>query len=200
MKPEEKVMPFEKYLNAFAVSDYSQLGNLVTEQEAEIVFSTPIERKLSDDKVASLLSRLNTALSQNSVGSLISNAISDLKITEEEVQEKTGLSSLVLEEIKGDMIFTNSIPVKSFVKLLKMLNLPLANVKAAIDQTFEKLSIESRMLFATPAHVQPAFRKGSRPSQGGDFQNKRADESYLYQNKEALEKYTRRLEELFAQA
>ena len=114
------------------------------------------------------------------------------------VQIATGLTSSLLEDIKADMVFTNSVPVRSLVKLLKLLNVTLDKAQVAIDTTFEKLSVESKMFLTLPVKAQPSFRKTSSSNTSGiNLMCLKSDESYLYQNKEALEKYTKRLGELF---
>ena len=83
---------------------------------------------------------------------------------------------------------------------MKLLNVSIEKAQAAIETTFEKLSAESKMFLTVPVNAQPSFRKGaSSNAVGFDLIRLKSDESYLYQNKEALDKYTKRLDELYSE-
>ncbi|SMC54005.1 hypothetical protein [Pedobacter nyackensis] len=199
MKQQETILPFELYLNAYLANDYPHSGAAL-DMESVIVFEQPIETELAENKMENLMQALQLAISKDSLGSLVDHALQQSDLTTEEIKSVTGLTESVLDSVKNDLTFTNSIPVKSLVKLLKMLDLPLDKVKLAIEQTFEKLSTESKMFLSIPSGMQPSFRKGARRSAyPGEVTNLRSDESYLYQNREALDKYTKRLTELYNQ-
>jgi hypothetical protein len=137
-------------------------------------------------------------LSKDTLGAVITTSLSANPLKENELQEKTGLTPSLVEAIKNDLVFTNSIPVKSLVKLLKLLGVAADKALAAIEVTYDKLQTESRVFMSIPTNIQPSFRKGMvRGELGKDLSHLRADESYLYQNKEALDKYTGRLTELY---
>lgn len=199
MKRDKNIKPFDNLLMAY-ITNVSQ-GNYITEssnKEAEIVFAKKYEDILPQERVNTLLSSLEQSLSKDTLGSLVQKALSANNKSADEVQIATGLTFSLLEDIKSDMVFTNSVPVKSLVKLLKLLNVNLEKAQSAIDATFEKLSVESKMFLTLPVKAQPSFRKGaSKNTSGLNLMCLKSDESYLYQNKEALDKYTKRLSELF---
>jgi len=199
MKQDKNIQPFDNLLMAY-ITNVSQ-GNYITEsssKEAEIVFAKKYEDILPQERVNTLLSSLEQSLLKDTLGSLVQKALSANNKSANEVQLATGLTSSLLEDIKADMVFTNSVPVKSLVKLLKLLNVSLEKAQTAIDATFEKLSVESKMFLTLPVKAQPSFRKGtSNNTSGLNLMCLKSDESYLYQNKEALDKYTKRLGELF---
>ncbi|MCO5950526.1 hypothetical protein [Mucilaginibacter flavidus] len=198
MKTNEKILPFENLLSAYITNDHSQSMDVTIEQESGYIFSVPVTVSLSDHKVDRLLASLQKSLSKETLGALVTTSLGKAQTSPEEIYKLTGLTTSVLDAIKDDLAFTNSIPVKSLVKLLKYLSIPLAEVKKAIDQTFEKLISENKMFLAMPVSAQPYFRKGvKRGDLGTELLHLKADESYLYQNKEALEKYTNRLSELY---
>ena len=199
MKQDKITNPFDNLLMAYIT--YEGQGNFVStsfDKEAEIVFSKQFETTLPKEKVNILLSSLSQSLSKETLGTLVSKALVANTLPEAELQSKTGLSSSLLEAIKSDMIFTNSVPIKSLVRLLKLINISLGKAQSAINATFEKLSTESKLFLSVPSKAQPAFRKGtSFSSTNFDFKRLKSDESYLYQNKEALEKYAKRFTELY---
>ncbi|MCZ8354676.1 MAG: hypothetical protein O9340_08070 [Cyclobacteriaceae bacterium] len=199
MKQENKIKPFDNLLLAYLSSE-SQ-GNFVSDtldKEAEIVFTKQYSVALPPERVGKLISSLSESLSKDTLGTLVLKALALTNVSALELQSNSGLTPSLLEDIKSDMIFTNSIPVKSLAKLLKLLNVSLEKARAAIDTTFERLSAESRMFMTVPTKAQPSFRKSAANLSGGvDLTRLKSDESYLYQNKEALEKYTKRLGELY---
>ena len=201
MKQYNNIQPFDSLLLAY-ITRQSQ-DNLVsgnTDKEVEVVFSKHFDELLPKQKVESLLSDLTEALSKDSLGSLIQKGLVATTVPIAELQTSTGLTPSLLEDIKEDMVFTNSVPVRSLVKLLKLLDISLDKAQEAIQTTFEKLSTESKMFLSIPVKVQPAFRKGmSHGDTTFDFKRLKSDESYLYQNKEALNKYTNRLSELYSE-
>lgn len=201
MKQQNNLHPFDNLLLAYIASQNKD--NLVsgyTDKEAEIVFSKQFDISLPKEKADALISALAESLSKDSLGSLVQKGLLATAVPISELQTTTGLTPSLLEDIKADMVFTNSVPVRSLVKLLKLLNISLDKAQAAIQTTFEKLSAESKMFLSIPAKVQPAFRKGmTHGDTSFDFKRLRSDESYLYQNKEALNKYTNRLSELYSE-
>lgn len=199
MKTNKNKTPFDNLLMAYITKDsQNSFVSASTDKEAEIVFAKQFNSVMSQEKANALLSSLAQSLSKDTLGSLVQKALSISNTSSIELQNNTGLTPSLLEDIKTDMVFTNSIPVKSLVKLLKLLNVSIEKALAAIDTTFEKLSVESKMFLTVPANTQPSFRKGASNNAGGfDLMRLKSDESYLYQNKEALDKYTKRLGELY---
>jgi hypothetical protein len=168
----------------------------IDEAESKLVLEKNFEIKMSEGKVSEMLSMLYKDLSKDTLGSLVSKAITSQDISELELGQKTGLTPSLITAIKSDMVFTNSIPVRSLTRLIKVLNLSIEAIQEALKTTFDKLSQESRLFFSVPTNIQPSFRSGSSDHLSSD-RTKRPDESYLYQNKEALDKYTNRLLELY---
>ncbi len=199
MKQNKETKPFENLLMAYITKEGQE--NFVSnssDKEAEIVFAKQFSSALSQERVNTLISSLTESLSKDTLGSLIQNALASSDTNISDLQANTGLTTSLLEDIKSDMVFTNSVPVKSLVKLLKLLNVSLEKAQLAIDTTFERLSAESKMFLTIPMKAQPSFRKGMSNNTGAfDMVRLKSDESYLYQNKEALDKYTKRLSELY---
>lgn len=192
---------FEKLLLALITrADQGEFAFESTDKEAEIVFSRTSATEMSSEKKKVLLDTLAEHLSQNTLGSLVTHALVASNIPAQELQVNTGLTPSLLEAIKGDLVFTNSIPVKSLTKLLKLLKINLESAMSGIETTFNKLTVESKMFLTVPEKIRPAFRKGSLyKDMTEDLKKIKSDESYLWQNKDALGKYTTRLKELYQQ-
>lgn len=198
MKANNKISPFDQLMSNYLIQNNKGALSNSGGTEAEVVFSREFDAKLSDEKINSLLNSLESNLSKETLGSLIGKAIRSQNKAETELLEKTGLTISLMESIKTDMVYTNSIPVKSLARLIKLLNLSVDVVKEAINITFDKLSTENKLFANVPSGTMPAFRKGaSRAEINLDYKGLKSDESYLYQNKEAMDKYTNRLGELF---
>jgi hypothetical protein len=199
MKQNNNIQPFENLLMAYITKGNQQFFvSSTVDKEAEIVFSNQYTASLPKEKADALLGSLAQSLAMDTLGTLVEKELATVKPSLSELQQKTGLTPSLLEAIKTDMVFTNSIPVRSLVKLLKFLGVNIEKAQAAIGKTYEKLSTESKMFLSVPAHTQPSFRKGSAGvDMGIDVMRLKSDESYLYQNKEALDKYTKRLGELY---
>lgn len=202
MKQFNKIQPFDNLLLAYITSqDQENLASSSSDKEAGIVFSKQYDFSLPKQKIETMLSDLSKSLSKDSLGVLVQKGLAASAIPVTDIQSVTGLTPSLLEDIKADMVFTNSVPVRSLVKLLKFLNISLDKAQAAIQTTFEKLSAESKIFLSIPTKAQPAFRKGMTHGDASfDFKRLRSDESYLYQNKEALDKYTNRLKEIYQES
>lgn len=200
MKTRNESLPFESFLKAYIIKTDLSSDSTMSEQEQDLAFSEPVDEKtaLSVDKVTVLIRDVAKVLSRETLGMVISGALTGRTLEENLLQQQTGLTHSMVEAISQDTVYTNSVPIKSLVKLLKMLGVTIDRALAAIDATFDKLLTESKLSQAMPAFVQPSFRKGMKRGDGAnDFPHSNMDESYLYQNKEALDKYTHRLVELY---
>lgn len=198
MKKDKNLLPFETFLSAYFTGRDQQLHDALVDREVESIFGKPIEMTLPEDRADSMIALLAEKLSIDTLGSVVTKGLDSTAIDEAQVQEKTGLTPSMLNAIKKDLVFTNSIPVRSLIKLLKFLGVSAEKSLAAIEVTFDKLQTESKAFLAVPANIQPAFRKGMvRGELSKDQGYLKTDESYLYQNKEALNKYTARFTELY---
>jgi len=169
-----------------------------SDKEAEFVFNYHYSFSLSDDKKEQLLSSLNESLSEDSLGTLIQKSLSGFSITNDELLEKTGMSVSLQQSILEDMVFPNSIPVKSLAKLLKYLSISIQKATKSIEKTYQILTLERKMFNFIPGEILPAFRQRYYSMEAyRDYNASEAKSSYLYQNREALDKYINRLEKLY---
>lgn len=190
--------PFDAFLANYFILEDTRASSFLIESEAELIFNKKFENNISTERINKLISDVSNELSKQTLGNVITSAIFTMHASGQDLQQKTGLTPSLIEAVKTDMVFTNSIPVRSLVKLIKMLNISVDKVKEAIDVTFDKLSVENKLFNSIPADTMPAFRKGfSHQDITLEYKSLKSDESYLYQNKEALNLYTKRLSELY---
>jgi hypothetical protein len=198
MKSSKNLLPFENVLTAYISGKEQQLAGSTGELEADFVFQQPVETRVPEEKAARMLNALSVELSKDSLGSIVTNAVEAKQVSNSFLQEMTGLTPSLIDAIKRDMVFTNSVPIKSLVKLLKLLGLGIENTLQAIQVTFDRLQTESRTMGMASSNFQPSYRKGMiRGELGKDLSGIKSDESFLYQNEEALANYTNRLKELY---
>jgi hypothetical protein len=198
MKKQRNIMPFEHALQAYVTGRGDVAAGISEELEASFVFGQSINKELPAEKANKLLEALAAELSKASLGTMVEEATVAKQLSDESVQQRTGLTPSLLSAIRSDLVFTNSIPVKSLVKLLKLLDLGIDSALAAIKVTFDKLQAQNKTIALGNLNFQPAFRKGViRGDFGKDLSGIKSDESFLYQNEEALTNYTNRLSELY---
>lgn len=93
--------------------------------------------------------------------------------------------------------FTNNVPVVLFTKLLSALNISFKAAEEAIYKTFNILQSQATIQHSSSSGLNPAFRKGYHTSRESFSKNSpKTDGKELFENKEALEKYLTRLDEL----
>lgn len=165
--------------------------------EMQLLLTAPVSVSMSDEKKAFLIQKLNTVITSLSFGQLLQQVMGNLNITEEVVAEKSKLPVSVIVDLKNDTIYTNNVPIVFFKQLLLALNLSFKPVEEAIRKTFEMLQSQVSLKSSNLSGFSPAFRKGyytSRESLSKNSPN--TDGKELFENKEALEKYLTRLNEL----
>jgi len=195
----EQHKPFDGALFALLTEEGNDLlSEEVTAREAATVFGKTYSKRLAPEKAIAMIGSLVEVLKKDTLGSLVSKAISQQAANTQYLLNETGLTPTTFSDLQEDSIFTNSIPVKSLVKLLKTLGISLQDARHAMQQTFEKLALEGHLFSRLLPGARPAFRKGtSHKEYGFDVSRFKSDEGYLFQNKEALAKYEQRLSELY---
>lgn len=197
MKQQDNIQPFETWMRAYLATN-SQTNAAGIDKESELVFSKHFDATLPAEKAQTLLSTLEKHLTEPTLGSLVHTAMARAGKSAAQVQNATGLPPSLLEDIREDVAFPNSIPVRSLVKMMHLLQITLDDALAAINTTYERLRDETRMMQAVPAEIRPVFRRNT-PSHVNDPESIRfiSDAGYLYKNRKALDKFTARLCELY---
>lgn len=200
MQEKNNIQPFDTILSAYInKADKDLTSSSQLDKEFEQVFSADYAQELSNEKANLLIDKVYNELSKDTLGTVIATGILAHHTEEKALITETGLSTSLLDDIKHDRIFSNSIPVRSLMRLIKILGINLDSALEAIDRTFDRLITENQLQLSLPVKAQPAFKKSpiSRNDYGFDVHRYKSDEGYLFQNREALEKYKKRLEELY---
>jgi hypothetical protein len=165
--------------------------------EMQLILSSPSDIAMSEDKKAMLIQKLNTVIVSFSFGQLLQQAMHNLNVTEEVIAEKSKIPVSVVADLKNDAIYTNNVPIVLFKNLLSALGLSFKPVETAMRKTFEILQNQVAVRGDNPSGFSPAFRKGYYTSRESFTKNSpKTDGKELFENKEALEKYLSRLNEL----
>ena len=113
------------------------------------------------------------------------------------VAHESELPIEVIQDLKGDLVYTNNIPINLFRKLLSILNISFASAESAVRKTFEILQHQVSGRTNSYSGFNPTYRKGHLTSKEELLKNNsRSDGKELFENKEALDKYLLRLNEL----
>ncbi len=167
------------------------------EVEMQLILSSSAEITMNEDKKALLIQKLNAVIAPLSFGQLLHQAMQNMNANEDVIAEKSKIPVSVVEDLKNDAIYTNNVPIVLFKSLLSALNLSFKSVETSIRKTFEILQSQVVVKNDNQSGFSPAFRKGYYASRESFSKNSpKTDGKELFENKEALEKYLSRLDEL----
>lgn len=162
------------------------------------IMAAGVSAEIGVEKRDLMISRLSAKLTELSFGELVREKIAAIGETESTLAEKTRIPESVIADLLQDGIYTNNIPLRMMSELLSLLQISFNQAESAILSTFDRLkqSAGDRVLGITGFTTGPAFRKGSILSQASLPANVPADGKELFENREVLEKYLKRLKEL----
>lgn len=165
------------------------------DSEINFILGLPLAHEMSAPKKEELLNKLGNLMQSATLGELITAAMNELAVSNEDVEAKTNIPVAVLQQLKEDTIYTNNVPVTFFTTLLKSLNIAFNTAQKSILKTFELLQGQVNVNDYSAAALRPAFRKSAHLT---DYkpQYVKSDGRELYENKEALDKYLNSLDEL----
>ena len=145
-----------------------------------------------------LIARLKARLSELSFGQLLREKLVSSNETEKTLAAKTRIPEAVIVNLLDDAIFTNNVPIRMMSNLLGMLKISFDQAEAAMLSTYDRLksALSESPSVLSSFTASPAFRKGSMLSQSALPTNTPTDGKELFENREVLEKYLKRLKEL----
>lgn len=153
----------------------------------------------SDEECERMIDKLYQKLSVDSLGVLITNTISRVSsVNIEKLSSETGLPVLTIEQLQSDRILANSVPVIQFRNLLRQLQIPFDKAERAIQKTFQVLKNEYILSPASLGHAKLSYRRKSVAVPSSmNVKSGHPESWYLFQNEEALQKYLKRLNDLY---
>lgn len=193
MNPIEKIDAIDEALRIVALEHAKDCQPADSEIEMARVLSAD-GPEMAPSRYELMIDRLFATTFQPSLGHVLADAIAETKSEESELAHRIRIPVTVLQDLLSDNIYTNNVPIVLFKNLLLALNISFENAKKGIEKTFSMLQGQTELAFGYSA-ASPAFR---RRSQHTSFvpASSHVDGRELFENKEALGKYLKRLEEL----
>jgi hypothetical protein len=196
MNTPNRIDTLDEALRVIFLESAKETDAINPEQEMNQILSS-VDFVMSEAKKTLMLEKLNAVCTSLSFGQLLQKAIIDLSTTEALIAEKSNLPVEIIENLKNDNIYTNNVPIKLFKNLVSFLNISFKLVEESVRKTFEILQSPAVAKSDSFSGFSPAFRKGYYASRESLTKNTPAtDGKELFENKESLEKYLSRLNEL----
>jgi hypothetical protein len=196
MNTPNKIDTLDEALRVIFLESAKETDAINPEQEMNQILSSA-DFVMIGTKKTLMLEKLNAVSTSLSFGQLLQKAIVDLNTTEAVIAEKSSLPVEIIEKLKNDSIYTNNVPIKLFKNLVSFLNISFKAVEESVRKTFEILQSPAAAKSDSFSGFSPAFRKGYYASRESLKKNTpTTDGKELFENKESLEKYLSRLNEL----
>ncbi|MBL0267197.1 MAG: hypothetical protein IPP99_00530 [Chitinophagaceae bacterium] len=190
---------FDEMLRLIYLDQVNAMDPDHTQQELSRMINSK-EVSISPANEEIIMSKLTALMQQPSLGQLIQWAMKESNVEEKLLVEKTGLTPVLISELKNDAVYPNNVPIQVFKKLVMALELSYTNVRAAVLKTFGQLKQQIGFNDTTAFGFIPAYRKGHEQL---NYESVRMDSisegNELFENEEALNKYLNRLEELMTE-
>lgn len=178
--------------------NYLNANSLDASKELNRIMEGKYSVEISSEKAKQMVNSLYEKLAVDSLGIIISKAIETGNIKVEEIATESSLPIMTIEQLQADLILANSIPVISFKNLLKRLQIPFDKAQEAIIKTFHILKNDLAFSPSTVTAMRLAYRRrNTKSSTSFNTKASKAENQYLFQNEEALNKYLNRLGELY---
>lgn len=190
--------PIDEALKLVYLDTTEESSNVNASTQLMSILNADYSSELSGENSSKLIDMLYGNLSVDSLGVLITNAVSKKGISSSELSTNTNLPLPVIEQLQADRMLANSVPIISFKKLLQYLQIPFNKAEEAINKTFQILKNELAISPATLGSLQLSYRRRRNADGISSFSIKasKSESQFLFQNEEALRKYVKRLSEL----
>jgi hypothetical protein len=173
-----------------------ELEDVKGEHELNFILSASYPSVMDEPKKNRLLEHLMDIAFSMSFGELLAKKMAQQSMNKEGLAQQAKLPHSIVNDLLADNIYTNNVPIIILKNLLNTLQINFSAAENGIRKTFEILQnrISSTELLGAQ---KPAYRKGLFISKEA-FSNPQGknEGKELYENKEALEKYLHRLDEL----
>lgn len=168
-------------------------------QQLSFILSDEVTVEMSAAQKEKLFHKLSAVHEAESLGQLIRKKMTEAGTAPENLSAGMALPLQVVQNLLEDKIYTNNIPVMLFRRLLGTLHISFNAAEKAIRRTFDLLQ-NSVTPQSASSSLYPAMRKNmSAMREDNLYVNVQSGAKELYENKEALDKYVNRLQELMNQ-
>ncbi len=196
MDTPNKIDTLDEALRVIFLESAKEADTINPEKEMSRILSS-VDVIMTESNKELLLEKLNAVILSLSFGQLLQQTMNNMGLSEDITAEKSNLPVSIIQGLKDDAIYTNNVPIKLFKNLLSLLNISFKLVEGSVRKTFEILQSQASVKTESFSGFSPAFRKGYYASRESLAKNSPStDGKELFENKEALEKYLVRLNEL----
>lgn len=197
MNENTKIDPIDEALRLIYLESSSNADNSFSSVQLQNILTAEYNTQIADAGKEAILSKLYNYATTASFGDLLLEAMNTKNITAQTLSQELKIMETVIEDLKGDKIFTNNVPVVFVKNILKALDISFKKAETAILKTFELLKSQAVIEEVNFRSMQPAFRKGYYAfRENSAWSNNMAESRDLFENEEALKKYLFRLDEL----
>jgi len=155
-----------------------------------------VEAEMSAVGKEKLISGLTSLLTSPSFGDIIKTQMRKVQLDAARLSQETQLPETLIEELTMDRFYVNNVPIKFFKTLLNTLQITFESAESAVRKTFTMLQSQQDD-YSASVLLKPSFRKSLMVSSDevSDMITSNKGKE-LFENKEALDKYLLRLNEL----
>ncbi len=197
MAQREKLNSLDELLRIYWLESAKELNHGLTSKELKLILEQKQSVSMPRNRYYDLIEKLHDKVSNISLGKVITQAIEEKKLTDNHVLEATAIPLDVIKDLKTDEIFTNTIPVMLLKKLFEFLSITFDKAEHAILTTYEIVT-RKNMTPENNISIVTYSRRENSSSDGALRIGGRLERKQLYENKESLEMYMRKLKELMA--
>lgn len=192
---KEYIDPLDEALRLLVLENADELefnqtvkGMVFMEENIEVEMSAVGKEKL--------ISSLTSLLTSPSFGDIIKAQMEKVQLDATRLSQETQLPETLIEELTMDRFYVNNVPIKFFKRLLNTLQITFESAESAVRKTFTMLQSQQND-YAASVLLRPSFRKSLMVSSDEvtDMMTSNKGKE-LFENKEALDKYLQRLNEL----
>lgn len=182
----------------FLNSDKDNNSVIEPATQLKYIIEADYPNQMNEELSKKMSDRLYNKLAVDSLGILVDRALKSKNMDVSKLSEDVNLPIATIEQLQEDTILANSIPVISFKNLMRILEIPIDKVTHAVIKTFHVLRNEVAFSPASISSLKCSYRRrNARATSSLNTKAGRSEKQYLFQNEEALNKYLKRLEELY---
>jgi hypothetical protein len=194
---KSNIDPIDESLRFIFLESAKDADKMESAKRLQQILNSEYSVSMSPKLQNSLLEKLNESVSVLSLGELLNDVMLKQNLESKKLAEKVAIPELVVEQLLGDQVFTNNIPVMFLKKIFHALNITFQKAEPAILKTYHILKSQFVVETLALKGMRPAYRKGYYASrEASTWAGSTVAGKDLFENEEALKKYLSRLGEL----
>lgn len=190
MNKNKTIHTLQEALRIFWLENAQTADPKLSERDLELILSADDATfDMSETKKKLLINRLYDTVNGPSLGALVTAELKTKNISDKKFAAQTDIPATVLQDLKQDKLYPNSIPVLAMKDMLNVLGIPFQQAMKAILKTYELIKVNVTMS-GKACEGQVSYRKGNEEDETDTgMKNNRPDGGGLFENRKSLEKY-----------